>query len=274
MNARYCLQRQPAWLSSAVFILLMLYAVLVLIRPARAETLVVATDTAFVPFEFREHGQYVGFDMDLLELIVNDMGVTYTLLPMDFANIFPSLTSGKVDMAIAGITITQDRERSVDFSAPYFHSDISLVVAAENTGIRHFADLAGKRVGLKRGTDAADYIRQTLPQAEVTYFQNMDGDFPYLEVAAGRLDALVHDTPNVRYFSQNQGRGLVKVVDTVATVNNFYAIATPKNSALTQRVNTALHKVIQSEDYINIYRKWFGVLPEPLIQIQAEEDRR
>ncbi|AFK64153.1 glutamine ABC transporter periplasmic protein [Advenella kashmirensis WT001] len=264
MNLRYCSRRKSIGLALAAFTFVMLYSVMPPgARAARAETLVVATDTAFLPFEFRENGKYVGFDMDLLDLITREMGVSYSLLPMDFSNIFANLTAGKVDMAIAGITITQERERSVDFSDPYFRSDISLVVAQGNTDINRFTDLVDKRVGVKRGTEAADYVNRMLPQAKVLYFQNMDAGFPYLEVAAGRLDALVHDTANVRYYSQNKGQGLVRVVDSVATPNNFYAIAMPKDSALTQRVNAALRKAIESGSYATIYRKWFGVAPDP-----------
>jgi len=264
MNLRHRSRRKSISLALAACAFLILYSVMPPgTRAAQAETLTVATDTAYLPFEFRDKGKYVGFDMDLLDLITHEMGVSYTLLPMDFSNIFANLTDGKVDMAIAGITITQDRERSMDFSDPYFRSDISLVVASDNTDIHRFADLAGKRVGVKRGTDAADYVNRTIPQAKVTYFQNMDVGFPYLEMAAGRLDALVHDTANVRYYSQNKGKGLVRIADTVATPNHFYAIAMRRNSALTPRVNAALRKVIEAGSYASIYQKWFGVAPDP-----------
>jgi len=264
MNPGHCSRRKSIGLALAAFALLMLYSVMPPgARAARAETLVVATDTAFLPFEFKENGKYVGFDIDLLDLVTRRMGVSYSLLPMDFSNIFANLTDGKVDMAIAGISITQDRERSMDFSDPYFRSDISLVVAQDNTDIHRFGDLAGKRIGVKRGTDAVEYVSRTVPTATISYFQNMDGGFPYLELAAGRLDALVHDTANVRYYTANKGKGLVKVVDTVVTGNNFYAMAFPKHSALTQRVNSALRETIQSGQYADIYRKWFGVAPDP-----------
>ena len=151
----------------------------------------------------------------------------------------------------------------MEFSDPYFRSDISLVVASDNTDIHSFADLAGKRVGVKRGTDAADFVVRRVPRAGITYFQNMDTGFPYLEVAAGRLDALVHDTANVRYYSQHKGQGLVKVVDAAATENNFYAIAMPKGSALKVQVNAALRKAMTSGEYARIYYKWFGVQPDP-----------
>lgn len=269
MNVRFGCCRKSVCLAVAAFMLLMLFGLSPPgIQQARAQqattdTLTVATDTAFLPFEFKESGKYVGFDIDLLDLITRHMGVSYSLLPMDFSNIFQSLSSGKVDMAIAGISITQERERSMEFSDPYFRSDISLVVASGNTDIHRFADLADKRVGVKRGTDAADFVVRRVPQARITYFQNMDTGFPYLEVAAGRLDALVHDTANVRYYSQHKGQGLVKVVDAAATENNFYAIAMPKGSALKAQVNAAMRKAMTSGEYARIYYKWFGVQPDP-----------
>lgn len=262
MNPWYCSGRRSVCLALAAFSFLMLSVMPPGARSAQAETLVVATDTAFLPFEFKDNGKYVGFDMDLLDLVAKQMGVSYSLLPMDFSNIFANLTAGKVDMAIAGISITQERERSMDFSDPYFRSDISLVVAQGNTDIRRFGDLAGKQIGLKRGTDAVHYVSRTVPSAKISYFQNMDGGFPYLELVAGRLDALVHDTANVQYYTANKGKGLVKVVDTVVTGNNFYAMAFPKHSALTQRVNAALRETIKSGQYADIYRKWFGVAPD------------
>lgn len=227
-----------------------------------AEPLVVATDTAFLPFEFKEDGRYVGFDIDLLDAIAKEMGIRYTLLPMDFANIFPSLADGRAAMAMAGITLTQERERSVDFSDPYFRSGLSLVVADGNTQIKKFDDLADKAVAVKRGTDGAVYVQRVAPQARLVYFQNTDAAFPYLEVAAGRLDALVQDTPNVLYYTRNKGKGFVRVVQSVDTENGFYAIALPKGSPLTPKVNAALRKVIGSGVYAGIYKKWFGVTPD------------
>ena len=71
----------------------------------KAEELVVATDTAFVPFEFKEGDKYVGFDIDLWDAIASDLGVEYRLQPMDFNGIIPALQTKQVDVALAGITI-------------------------------------------------------------------------------------------------------------------------------------------------------------------------
>src|SRR3546814_10421374 len=92
-------------------------AAAVLSSPAtQAADLVVATDTAFVPFEFKQGDKYVGFDIDLWDAIAQDIGVAYTLQPMDFNGIIPALQTGQVDVALAGITIKDERQKVIDFS--------------------------------------------------------------------------------------------------------------------------------------------------------------
>src|SRR5690606_22226050 len=78
------------------------------IGAAQAKDLIVATDTAFVPFEFKEGDKYVGFDIDMWDAIAQDIGVSYELRPMDFAGIIPALQTGQVDVALAGITINDE----------------------------------------------------------------------------------------------------------------------------------------------------------------------
>ncbi len=86
---------------------------------AQGKQLLVATDTAFVPFEFKQDGKYTGFDIDLWEAIAKEAGLTYQLRPMDFNGIIPGLQTRNLDVALAGITIRDDRKKVIDFSDPY-----------------------------------------------------------------------------------------------------------------------------------------------------------
>ncbi|MGO4833229.1 transporter substrate-binding domain-containing protein, partial [Rhizobiaceae sp. 2RAB30] len=95
-------------------------------QASRAEDLVVATDTAFVPFEFKEGDKYVGFDIDMWDAIAKEIGVTYTLQPMDFNGIIPALQTKQVDVALAGITIKDERKKVIDFSDGYYDSGFLL----------------------------------------------------------------------------------------------------------------------------------------------------
>lgn len=95
---------------------------------AQGKELVVATDTAFVPFEFKQGNTYTGFDVDLWAAIAKELNVKYKLQPMDFNGIIPGLQTKNIDVALAGITIRDDRKKVIDFSDPYYESGTAILV--------------------------------------------------------------------------------------------------------------------------------------------------
>lgn len=224
---------------------------------AWADDLVVATDTAFVPFEFKEGDQYVGFDIDLWDTIAKDIGVTYELRPMDFAGIIPALQTGQVDVALAGITIKPERQAVIDFSDGYYDSGLLLMVPTDSA-ITGAADLAGKKLAVKTGTSSSDYAEENFKDTELRKFPNIDN--AYLEVRTGGVDAAMHDTPNVLYYIAKAGNGQVKAVGEPMMAHE-YGIAFPKGSELTPRVNEALAKMKADGRYDALYEKWFGTKP-------------
>jgi glutamine transport system substrate-binding protein len=217
--------------------------------------LVVATDTAFVPFEFKQGNTYTGFDVDLWAAIAKELNLKYTLQPMDFNGIIPGLQTKNIDAALAGITIRDDRKQVIDFSDPYYESGLAVLVRADNSSIKGASDLAGKAVAVKTGTATVDYMNKNVPSAKLKLFPNIDN--AYLELATGRVDAAVHDTPNVQYYANTAGKGRVKVVGTVKS-GDFYGIAFPKGSPLVAEVNKALATLKANGQYDAIYTKWFG----------------
>jgi len=164
---------------------------------AQADDIVVATDTAFVPFEFKQGGEYTGFDIEMWKAIAEELGVEYELRPMDFSGIIPALQTGQVDVALAGITIKPEREEVIDFSDGYYDSGFRLMVPADSD-IANWDDLAGKTLAVKTGTSASDWAEANLPDTELRKFPNIDN--AYLELRTGRVDAAMHDTPNVLYY--------------------------------------------------------------------------
>ncbi|CAM3404748.1 glutamine ABC transporter substrate-binding protein GlnH [Bordetella sputigena] len=232
--------------------------------PAAAQSgsdrqLVVATDTAFVPFEFKQGNTYTGFDVDLWAAIAKQLNLKYKLQPMDFNGIIPGLQTKNIDVALAGITIRDDRKQVIDFSDPYYESGLSILVNADNSNIKSAADLAGKTVAVKTGTATVDYMQKNVPSAKLKLFPNIDN--AYLELATGRVDAAVHDTPNVQYYANTAGKGRVKVVGNVKS-GDFYGIAFPKGSPLVAEVNKALATLKSNGEYDAIYTKWFGKKPQ------------
>lgn len=224
---------------------------------ASADELVVATDTAFVPFEFKQDGEYTGFDIEMWAAIAEELGADYELRPMDFAGIIPALQTGQVDVALAGITIKPSRQEVIDFSDGYYDSGFRMMVAADSA-IAGWDDLAGKTLAVKTGTSASDWAEENLPDTELRKFPNIDN--AYLELRTGRVDAAMHDTPNVLYYVATAGNGQVKAVGDQQMAHQ-YGIGFPKGSELVGPVNAALAKMREDGRYDAIYKKWFGEAP-------------
>lgn len=227
-------------------------------QPAGAAgPLLVAVDTAFVPFEFKQGDKYVGFDIDLWDAVAKELKLDYKLQPMDFNGILPALQTKNVDVGLAGITIKDDRKKVIDFSEGYYDSGFLLMVPINST-INSAADLKGKSLAVKTGTSATDYAKANFKDTELRLFPNIDN--AYLELQTGRVDAAMHDTPNVLYYVSTAGKGKVKAVGTQMMAHQ-YGIAFPKGSALVPQVNDALAKIKADGRYATIYRKWFGSDP-------------
>ena len=216
-----------------------------------------AVDTTFVPFEFKQGDKYVGFDIDLWDAVAKELKLDYKLQPMDFNGILLALQTKNVDVALAGITIKDERKKAIDFSDGYYDSGFMLMVPADSA-IKGAADLKGKSLAVKTGTSAADYAKANFAGTQLRQFPNIDN--AYLELQTGRVDAAMHDTPNVLYFIATAGKGKVKAVGTQMMAHQ-YGIGFPKGSPLVAKVNGALAKIKSDGRYGAIYKKWFGTEP-------------
>lgn len=227
---------------------------------AAEKKLVVATDTAFVPFEFKKDGKYVGFDVDLWDAIAKELKVEYTLRPMDFSGIIPALQTRNIDVALAGITITDERKKAIDFSDGYYKSGLMVLVKANNNDVKSIKDLDGKVVAVKSGTGSVDYAKANIKSKDLRQFPNIDN--AYMEVGTNRADAVLHDTPNILYFLNTAGKGQFKAVGDSLEAQQ-YGVAFPKGSdELREKVNGALKTLRENGTYNTIYKKWFGTEPK------------
>ena len=166
---------------------------------AEGETVMhVGTNPEFAPFEYvDDNGEIAGIDVDIMKEIGKDLGVTIEMKGMEFDALVPSLASGKLDAAIAGMSITDDRKQSVLFSDPYFTST-QVVILPEGSEIATIDDLKGKKIGVQLGTTGDVYVTENIEGAEVSrYNKGMDAA---LDVLNGRLDAVVIDTLPAKQF--------------------------------------------------------------------------
>ena len=227
---------------------------------AAEKKLVVATDTAFVPFEFKQGDKYVGFDVDLWDAIAKQLKLDYTLKPMDFSGIIPALQTRNVDLALAGITITEERKKAIEFSDGYYKSGLLVMVRNNENDINGISDLSGKVVAVKSGTGSVDYAKANIKTKDLRQFPNIDN--AYMELGTNRADAVLHDTPNILYFINTAGKGRFKAVGESIEAQQ-YGIAFPKGSDdLREKVNGALKTIKENGTYNQLYKKWFGTEPK------------
>ncbi|HEX7064957.1 MAG TPA: transporter substrate-binding domain-containing protein [Bacillales bacterium] len=224
------------------------------------KTYVVATDNSFVPFEFvdKESGEIQGFDIDLMTAIAKEAGIDIKFKVMNFPGIIPGLKSGRWDMGIAGISITKERDKSIDFSDPYYKSGLMIGVQVDNKTIHGIDDLAGKTISTRQGSTSQSYIKENLPKATAKAFPKVTQ--AYQELMRGSVDATLYDVPNLKYFIKTKAKGKIKTVGDVLEAQN-YGIAFQEDSKLVDKVNKALSTLKENGTYAEIYKEWFGTAP-------------
>ncbi len=198
--------------------------------------------------------------MDLWDAIAKELKLEYTLKPMDFSGIIPALQTRNVDLALAGITITEERKKAIDFSEGYYKSGLLVMVRNNENDIKGISDLNGKVVAVKSGTGSVDYAKANIKSKDLRQFPNIDN--AYMELGTNRADAVLHDTPNILYFINTAGKGRFKAVGDSIEAQQ-YGIAFPKNSDdLREKVNGALKTIKENGTYNQLYKKWFGSEPK------------
>lgn len=222
------------------------------------DKLVVACDTNFMPFEFKQDGKYVGFDIDLWDAIAKELGVEYDLQPMDFNGLIPALQTGNIDAALAAMTIKSEREEVVDFSYPYYDAGLIILVRSDEKNIKSLEDLKGKVVATKLSTTSADFVTKNAQAKDVKLYPNIDG--AYMELLTGGADAVLFDSPAVLYYSKTAGKDKTKVVGPLY-MGQSYGFAFPQGSPLAEKSTIAILKLMENGTYAEIYKKWFGVDP-------------
>ena len=233
------------------------------------DTYVVATDTSFVPFEFEEDGEYVGFDIDIVNAIADRVGFDIDLETTNFDGIIPGLQTGTFDIAIAGITITEERKGAVDFTSPYYKSGLRIGVPIDNTDINGVEDLEGLDIATRLGSTSADYISENIEGATPNTYEQLDQ--AYLSVEGGGSDAVLYDAPNVEYYILTQGEDSLKTVGELLEGQDYGLAVSKGNEELVTAMNEALAEIIDDGTYAEIFSDWFGSEPEWLDELAESQ---
>lgn len=224
------------------------------------EELVLGTNAAFPPFEFTTTngvvGNYDGIDICIGKEIADSMGKELKVEDMEFDGLVAAVKSGKVDMAVAGMTVTEERKQSVDFSDTYYTASQVIITSPDNTDINTAEDLKNdKTVGVVLGYTGDAIVTEDLEVEEGKITRANRGIDIVQDVKNGKLDAVVIDKETGVALAEKEGLRFVEDPEVFETEE--YAIAVQKgNTELLEQINKVLNEMKESGQIEEIANKY------------------
>jgi polar amino acid transport system substrate-binding protein len=224
----------------------------------KAGQLTTCTHLPYPPFQSEIDGKVQGFDVSLIDLVADDLGVKQKILDTPFENFKTGafLNSGECDLAAAGMTITEERKKNVDFSDPYFDATQALLVD-KDAGVKSLADVKSKNVklGAQAQTTGEDYV--TKQGFDPVSFESSDAVLNGLRT--GQVKAVVIDYPVVQGWLKDKANAdAFKVVDNLDTGEQYGFTVKKGNTALVKAVNKAIADAKADGTYKKLYEQWIG----------------
>ncbi|RPF32533.1 ABC transporter substrate-binding protein [Streptomyces sp. TLI_185] len=224
----------------------------------KAGQLTTCTHLPYPPFQSEINGKVQGFDVSLIDLVAKDLGVKQQILDTPFENFKTGafLNSGECDVAAAGMTITAERKKNVDFSDPYFDATQALLVD-KNSGITSLADAKAKKVklGAQAQTTGEDYAKKQ--GFDPVSFESSDAVLNGLRT--GQVKAVIIDYPVVQGWLKDKANAdKFKVADNLNTGEQYGFTVKKGNTKLLAAVNKAIKDARADGTYKKLYEKWIG----------------
>jgi polar amino acid transport system substrate-binding protein len=221
---------------------------------ATADGLTVCTNSPYPPFELERDGTIVGFDMDLADEIAADLGVGKTVVQANFETLESgaALDTAQCDVAIAGITVTDERASVMDFSEPYFNDELALLTARDS-GVDGFAGLGGAAVGVQQGTSGEDHA--TDQGWDVQQYEDVELMFQALETEG--VDAVVG---NVSALGERAAASSdLELVETLDNGEELAVAVRKGNTELLAQVNSTLERIQGDGTLERMRADWMGL---------------
>ncbi len=220
------------------------------------ETVRVASDNAYAPFEFQDSNKnWVGIDVDIMKEVakINDWKLEMTFPGFDAA--LQNLKAGKADAVIAGMSITDERKKIFDFSEPYYTSAITLATTKAST-LKSYDELKGKAVGAKKGTAAYDWLLKNQDKYGYSIKTYPDGVHMFASLASGNIVGAMDEAPVISY-AISQGQDLAIKLPSFSLPGGYgFAVMKGENSKLIDGFNKALTQMKANGDYDKIVQKY------------------
>jgi len=227
---------------------------------AQAEDLTVGANVGNVPWEFQDDtGAIVGFEVDLATEVAKRLGRDLKIENIPFNGLFSAVQSGRIDMAMSSITITEKRLAEVGFAQPYYDSDQSLTVTAAS-GLKGLADMSGKVIGVDTGSTGDMWATENQAKYGFAEIRRFEGLAPaMLDLGNGRIDGYISDIPALQYYSKDKPE--FAVVERILT-GEQYSMMFAKDAPLAAEVSTII-TALKEEGFVQAtHKKWFGADPE------------
>ncbi len=202
--------------------------------------LTMATNATFPPYEYYDGNDVVGIDAEIAAKIAEKLGLELEIQDMEFNSIITSVNQGKADMGMAGMTVSEDRLKNVDFSDSYAKG-VQVVIVKEDSDIKTIDDLSGKKIGVQLNTTGDIYATEDFGKDNVQQFNKATDTV--LALTQGKVDAVIIDkAPAEVFVEQNEGLTLLDS----SYADEDYAICFKKgNTELQKAVNDALNELIE-----------------------------
>jgi polar amino acid transport system substrate-binding protein len=219
------------------------------------DVFIVGTESTYPPYEFRdEQGNLVGFDIDLMNIIAEKLGKKIEWQDMAFDALIPTLIAKRIDMIIAGLSITEERAQRVAFTKPY-ETSVSAFITRADSDISDIESLKGKLIVTQMGT-TEEIFAHAIEGAEVKTFQKFDDCAR--DVLIGRADAALVDTPVAREFvNQRDFAGKIKIAFEQVVVEGGKAIALNKSDKdVADKISEIFDELEENGELGKLRAKW------------------
>lgn len=230
-------------------------------RAKKNGEIILATNAAFEPFEYKEGSEYKGIDLVISQKIADKLGVKLTVHDVEFKTVVEEVKSGKADFAAAGMSIDEERKQQIDFSDPYFDASQAIIVR-NGSDIKSRADLNGKRVGVQEGTTGDEYCKNEKGENDVVVGETVrysKGMEAVADLIKGRLDAVIIDDFPATKLVQKNSNDIVKLEEALTTEQ--YAIGIRKGDAeMLKLVNEILAEMKSSGELAQLIESYKSAL--------------
>lgn len=218
---------------------------------------VIASDSSFAPFVFQNSSnQYIGIDMDLIKAIAEDQGFEIEITNPGFDAAINAVQSGQADGMIAGMSVTDARKETFDFSDSYYTANTILGVKESST-ISSYEDLKGKTVGVKNGTASQTFLTENQSKYGYKIKTFADGSSMYDSLNTGSIDAVMDDEPVLKY-SISQGQKLKTPIEGTPIGETAFAVKKGSNPELIEMFNNGLANLKASGEFQKILDKYLA----------------